>query len=128
MEYLKIAAQMVIGLFLFFMLITRFLSHSTLSWEPESLFLAFKETGPLGMVGKGLAYSAGIELAYMLFTPGPDEAIEPVIVGIAAAILVTVSKDTITIYDGLATFFLCMAMGGLFYLRGSSKERPKFFW
>ena len=40
-----------------------------------------------------LAISAGIELAYMLFTDGPDEAIEPPILGITSAAFFTLAND-----------------------------------
>jgi hypothetical protein len=36
--------------------------------------------------------SAALDLAYMLFTEGPDEAVQPLIVGIAAAVLISVSE------------------------------------
>jgi hypothetical protein len=42
-------------------------------------------------VGEILAFSAAVDLAYMLFTPGPDEAIDPVIIAVSAAILILVS-------------------------------------
>ena len=34
-----------------------------------------------------------VELAYMLFTPGPDEAVQPIVTGVAAFILYALSKD-----------------------------------
>lgn len=46
----------------------------------------------LDLVARALAYSAGVDLAYMLFTPGPDEAIEPLILGLASAILFSISN------------------------------------
>ena len=47
---------------------------------------------PLVIVGNALLYSAAFELAYMLFTPGPDEAVEPLILGTAASILLKISE------------------------------------
>nr|WP_294501412.1 hypothetical protein [uncultured Rhodopila sp.] len=127
MEYVKITAQMAVGLILLKMLGTRFIFGEAFGWEPSDLARAFDQHGVLAMVSRGLAYSAGIELAFMLFTPGPDEAIEPVIIGIAAAILMLVSGD-ISLRSGLAVAVLGAAMGGLFYLRGATTEKPKFFW
>ncbi|BDD13033.1 hypothetical protein FUAX_54650 (plasmid) [Fulvitalea axinellae] len=46
----------------------------------------------LTTVAIGLATATGIELAYMLFTPGPDEAIQPVTMGVAALILAEIGK------------------------------------
>ncbi|MEC6823973.1 hypothetical protein VXS02_11080 [Photobacterium piscicola] len=44
-------------------------------------------------ISNALAISAGIELSYMLFTDGPDEAIEPLMLAIAAAAFYTVSES-----------------------------------
>jgi len=41
--------------------------------------------------GIGLAIAAAVELAYTLFTDGPDEAITPLRLGVSAAGLITVS-------------------------------------
>lgn len=58
-------------------------------------FPYFKEIvrlSTLDLVARALAYSAGVDLAFMLFTPGPDEAIEPLMVGLASAILFSISN------------------------------------
>jgi hypothetical protein len=84
----KFAMQMVIGtlivafvVFYIAYLIFNSLVHIRL---PELNFLA--------VVGEMLALSAAIDLGYMLFTPGIDEAVEPIIVGMAATILILVSR------------------------------------
>ena len=46
----------------------------------------------LHLVAAALAGSAAVELAYTLFTRGPDEALEPVLVAIAAAILLQLGR------------------------------------
>jgi hypothetical protein len=53
---------------------------------------SFLQQKTLEIVGDCLAFSAAIDLAYMLLTPGPDEAIEPLILGLASAILFSISK------------------------------------
>jgi len=50
--------------------------------------LGYNDIFILTWVGKALIFSAAIDLAYMLFTPGPDEAIDPVIVAMAATVLI----------------------------------------
>jgi len=60
----------------------------------------------LGLVSIALSISAGVELAYMLFTPGVDEAFEPVVVAIAAGILLYVSKDEKWSIHGAAVVLL----------------------
>src|SRR3954470_14134201 len=42
---------------------------------------------PLRSVGIGLLFSTAVELAYLLYTHGPDEAIDPVVTGVAALLL-----------------------------------------
>jgi len=72
----------------------------------------------LELVAIALEYSAGIELAYTLFTEGPDEAVEPVIMGLAAAMLLGFSKlGSIDILAGCAAVAFVIALAGLFLLR-----------
>lgn len=65
------------------------------SWWPlqyEPLY-SFLSQPTLRIVASGLALSAGLDLAYMLFTPGPDEAFAPLITGISATILLMLSDS-----------------------------------
>lgn len=66
----------------------------------------------LEMVSIGLAAATALELAYMLFTPGPDEAIQPVMMGIASFVLYalsTFSPDTSGVQlIGIALLVLCI--------------------
>jgi hypothetical protein len=72
---------------------------------------------PLELVGYGLALSAGFELAYMLFTPGLDEAVGPLILGLSATILIILEKPNIAIWEkSLAVFVFVPAIGLLFYI------------
>ena len=65
-----------------------------------------------------LEYSAGIELAYTLFTEGPDEAVEPVIMGLAAAMLLGFSKlGSIDVLAGCGAIAFVLALAGLFLIR-----------
>jgi hypothetical protein len=56
----------------------------------------------LQIVAVGLIVSTAIELAYMLFTIGPDEAIDPVITALAAILLLRLpppTRDTLMMTD-----------------------------
>lgn len=53
-------------------------------------FLAIKT---LVYVASALAISCGIQLAYMLITDGPDEAVEPLMLGIASTALLVLSDS-----------------------------------
>jgi hypothetical protein len=71
------------------------------------------EQKTLEIVGECLAFSAAIDLAYMLLTPGPDEAIEPLILGLASAILFSISKidkadTTLALEIGLYVLILAL--------------------
>src|SRR5215213_6239241 len=85
----RVVFQMALGLFIVGLIV----------WDAYGIL--FKGSAALKIlehIGEALAFSAAIDLAYMLFTPGPDEAIEPVIIGIAATVLILVSsfKELIT--------------------------------
>jgi hypothetical protein len=43
-------------------------------------------------VGLGLAIAAAIELAFTLFTDGPDEALDPLMLALSAAIILQLAK------------------------------------
>ena len=61
--------------------------------------------------------STGVDLAYMLFTPGPDEALDPVMTGLAAAILLGVGQldfSKIQVGQGVALFLAAGSLAGLF--------------
>jgi len=68
----------------------------------------------------------------MLFTPGPDEAIDPVMTVLAAAILLGIGKidfSTIQLGQGVSLFLATAALAGLFatkkYLFHPSNKNKK---
>ncbi len=82
-------------------------------WFPEWLWGAHL----LGLVGGALAVAAAFELAYMLFTPGPDEAVGPLILGLAATALITVSDDHVGLEAAFVVALLIAGIGSLFWVR-----------
>lgn len=113
----KIFLQMMIGLTIIILLLIKLIAHIC---EPHGyIFLdALINNHPLHIVGYSLAVSSCVELAYMLFTPGPDEAIEPLILGMSAAILLIISDTKIVGYDiALTIFVLTAAIGFLFWIK-----------
>jgi hypothetical protein len=98
-EKAKISIQFTIAIAICIILVC-----TVVSWIWPSLILIvqgytgvdlhfFSEHHPLQIVSYGLALSAGFELAYMLFTEGPDEAIEPLILGLSASLLYIIDLD-----------------------------------
>ncbi len=119
---LKTAVQALIGLGIFILVILKLLTYLdfTLRWlsTPMTSFLLAHPI--LETVGHALAFSAAVDLAYMLFTPGPDEAVEPVLLGIAATILIILSSSEMlnhVLETGLGVLFLASAIVLLFYAR-----------
>ena len=81
-ENVKARIQMGIGVMLVVALALRAVSGiANLKGNP--ILFAVHQHRPLELVSLGLMYAAGVELAYMLFTQGPDEAIGPVILGLS---------------------------------------------
>jgi hypothetical protein len=104
-------------------LISNILSSNVLSY--------FVESDPLTLIGSALVLSAGVELAYMLYTDHPDEALDPLILGLAAAALLVLHE----IKDGTVSWQLALtlaltilvlsgAIGFLFYIRYSYAPTP----
>lgn len=103
--------QMIVGIAIVGLLAGR--AYFTVAGcPPEAVGLCSEPT--LSLVGQALAYAAGIELAYMLFTPGPDEAVQPVILGIAAAVLIIVSTPDADWRALLMTPLLCGSIALMF--------------
>jgi hypothetical protein len=72
----------------------------------------------LGRVAIGLAFATGIELSYTLFTDGPDEVLQPAMMGVSAAIIFLVSKvSTASWTQALALLLLGLLLGLLFLVR-----------
>lgn len=76
-------------------------------------------------VAKALALSCGFQLAYMLVTKGPDEAVEPIMLGIASAILLILSDSSAREWNpekSLAIFILIISIPILYW---SSRKMKK---
>jgi hypothetical protein len=73
----------------------------------------------LSLIGYGLVVSAGIDLAYMLFTPDLDEAVEPLIVALSAGSIIVLSGDTImnNWSASLALVVMVASIAGLFWVK-----------
>ena len=115
-ESIKITIQMFIGFILGVAVLIDGLVFLCSSFSnPSPQWIA--HLNPLNIIAYGLFFSTGVDLAYMLFTPGPDEAIDPVMTGLAAAILLGIGKtdfSQIQLAQGVALFLAVAALGGLF--------------
>lgn len=66
------------------------------------------EIKTLVYVAAALAVSCGIQLAYMLITDGPDEAVEPLMLGIASTILLILSDSNAQNWSSDRSFAVVM--------------------
>jgi len=108
---------MSIGLGLVSLIILKFVHHLGLVFGYPFLQNLVYGTSTLTIIGLALIYSTAIELAYTLFTDGPDEAINPLILGLAAAILIGISdpKNFSVAGAGAASLFV-LVLAALFII------------
>ena len=110
---LKVLLQMLIGIGIMILLLAKILYLFDVVILEK--FVKYKT---LEIVSRGLAYAAGIELGYMLFTPGPDEAIEPLILGLSSALILAISKiEELKLYQATSLIFFILGLGILFIIR-----------
>ncbi len=87
----KTIIQMFIGVGVVFAVLIHLIYGLNSSWGLP-IFQSVYDADVFAIIGYALLYSSAIELAYTLFTPGPDEAVEPLITGLAALILLGIAK------------------------------------
>ena len=128
-RFLKIVGQMLIGLgtavavFAAIIMRSRALLH-----HPGVLSHGVQGAGTLtddifAITAVGLAAAAALELAYTLFTPGPDEAINPLLLGVSSTFLFLASKvDKLNWEFGFSAVLVVIALSGLFGLQAIFKK------
>lgn len=109
-EPVKVALQFAIGAVLAVLVVLKGLQYLGLN-------IPAPEGNPLDIAGMALMVSAGIELAYMLFTEGPDEAVQPLILGLASAALVTASSPRLGYEQAVIIGVLCLGIAALFVVK-----------
>jgi hypothetical protein len=85
-EGAKAIVQMTIGIIALIVLIVQLCIHLPAS-------AASLGDRALAIVGAALAFSAAVELAYTFFTDGPDEALDPLILGLSSFGLIEISRS-----------------------------------
>jgi hypothetical protein len=121
-ENLKAILQMAIGV----------ITVCVVGWR----FLYAPDTGPAKLIlegtGVGLAAAAALELAFTLFTPGPDEALDPLMLALSATILLKLSETSISLANAGAFLLLGVLLAVLFATRLMLAERaegdPHIWW
>jgi len=117
-ENVKVVLQMFIGGCLTVVVLLRLLHTVGIGFALPLLTSYVYDRPTLEVVAAALAYSSALELAYALFTRGPDEAVEPLIMGLAAAILAVVSGIAkVDVGNALGVALLVLALAGLFTIK-----------
>jgi transcriptional regulator with XRE-family HTH domain len=83
-ELFKGAIQMAIGFAVISAFVWQYFNHGHKQFDIVH--------SALSLVGYGLAVSAAVELAYTFFTKGPDEALDPLILGVSSFTLIALSE------------------------------------
>lgn len=116
---IKVLLQMIVG----------FGAVCDIAWHVGQSVSAHQGTAPFApdiatsvtVIASALAVAAAIELAYTLFTPGPDEALEPLMLGLSSGILFLISEPTSQDLSVSAQFSAVLlgvlALGVLFFIR-----------
>ena len=129
---LKATLQMLIGAGAIIALGAHFVVH----WLGPGLPSLHKATTTLlGGIGAALAAAAVVELAYTLFTPGPDEVLDPLMLGVAAGLLLLAGglESGIQLSQAVAFLVLGILLAMLFATRlwlveVSSGKTPQVWW
>jgi hypothetical protein len=70
------------------------------------------------IVGHGLAFAAVVELGYTLFTPGADETLDPLMLAIAALLLIRIGQiNKLDWRDAISVMLYVVCLAGLFAVR-----------
>jgi len=111
---LKAAVQMLIGTFAVFLLGAK-MWHGRSGWIPH--FPGIDDG--LELIGEALAAATVVELAYTLFTDGPDEVLDPLMLGITAFLIIELGKSytRITWTTGIGLLLSAISLGLLFVIR-----------
>jgi len=121
---IKAILQMAIGLYALGWLVWSFyLSHHIQNCVPSKAshqlcyFIPSAKVA-LKITADALAAATAVQLAFTLFTPGPDEALDPVLLAIAAALLLQLGHvENFQWQAGTAIVLYSIALGILFIVR-----------
>ncbi len=115
----KVALQMAVGLG----------AVIDIAWHVEQSVSKHSGTAPFApsiaasvlVIASALAVAAAIELAYTLFTPGPDEALDPLMLGLSSGILFLITENAnnkLSVAVQFSAVLLgVLALGVLFVIR-----------
>jgi hypothetical protein len=116
-HFLKVILQMAVGIGAVVYIgwyAYRYLNSHTMGSGPDLKAVS----GAVNIIAFALVVAAGIELAYTLFTPGPDEALDPLMLGISSGILLLVTTPGLQpLLQFFGVLLGVLALGALFLIR-----------
>jgi uncharacterized membrane protein len=84
------------------------------------------------VIADALAAATAVQLVFTLFTPGPDEALDPALLALAAALLLQLGKvEKFNLEEGAAIVLYSVALGILFLVRiflAPDEDKPPTLW
>lgn len=84
------------------------------------------------VIADALAAATAVQLVFTLFTPGPDEALDPALLALAAALLLQLGKvEKFNLEEGAAIVLYSAALGILFLVRvflAPDEDKPPTLW
>ena len=86
-HYMKAIAQMLVGVVAAFCVLVTVVLNTIQHDTAQSIQIQI-----FGVIGIGLAVAAAIELAYTLFTSGPDEVLDSLLMAISAALILELAN------------------------------------
>jgi hypothetical protein len=128
-KILKAVVQMLIGV----LAVTRlgaYMWHGHAWWGPRFT----RADDSLALIGRALAAATVVELAYTLFTDGPDEVLDPLMLGVSAFLIIELGKTGTQIAwgTGLGLLLSAITLGLLFAIRQrfieDTERVPRFWW
>jgi hypothetical protein len=139
---IKAALQMAIGVYALGWLAWSFyLSHRFHNCVPppthriqeQFCYLIPPSDVAFRVVADALAAATVVQLAYTLFTPGPDEALDPVMLALATALLLELGQvSKFKWQDGMAIILYAAGLGVLFlvrvFLAPDKGDPPEWWW
>jgi hypothetical protein len=112
-RWVKVLLQMLVGIAAIVIIAVSLVSDVRSGSNAE---LVARRT--LAIIAASLAVAASLELAYTLFTDGPDEVIDPLMMGVSASLLYLVSTLTsLTWTAGIAIAMFAGTLALLFAVR-----------
>ncbi len=112
-SWLKVFLQMLVGIAAVIIIVISLVNDMRSGMSAESV-----ARHTLAIIAASLAVAASLELAYTLFTDGPDEVIDPLMMGVSATLLFLVSTLTaLTWTAGVAIVLFASTLALLFAIR-----------